>query len=234
MNHPPRGPAPLFVQVRKAIADGIEAGIESWVSQYKAYKSFEPISIDYAGISQRITVDLFRAAASGGERETDVVAMYGAVFDDGSLWDQLFFTPEAAQRYIDNECSADGVMRVERVWPLAALRASGEREKDADPMTYNKVLRELGARLADLLDADHWNNIEPMLHALASSGERDGEVTPEDRAWLEREATRIERNVAEYEASGNAELVIGAKTIAPTAARWRRILAALSSRQETP
>ena len=33
-------------RVRTAIADGIEAGIESWVGQYKAYKSMEPIAED--------------------------------------------------------------------------------------------------------------------------------------------------------------------------------------------
>lgn len=60
---------------------------------------------------------------------------------------------------------------------LRALALRGERFTDAPdplpnsggrdglgPVTYPEPLRVLGARLAELLDSDHWNNVEPMLH----------------------------------------------------------------------
>ena len=58
---------PKYHEVRKAVADGIEAGITSWCGQHDTYKSFEPISIDYAGISERITKALFSPAHASGE-----------------------------------------------------------------------------------------------------------------------------------------------------------------------
>lgn len=40
--------------------------------------------------------------------------------------------------------------------------------KEQDPTTYPTKLKELGVWLADKLDDDDWNTVEPMLHAVAA------------------------------------------------------------------
>ena len=40
---------------------------------------------------------------------------------------------------------------------------------NTDPTTYSEQMQHLGRRLAELLDEDRWNEIEPLLHALAAA-----------------------------------------------------------------
>lgn len=77
-------------------------------------------------------------------------------------------------------------------WDAPAVSGEGWSDEHSIQSAIDcapKPLKRLGERLADILDADHWNEIEPLLLALAAGGEGDG--------WIDaaaREITLIARD----------------------------------------
>jgi hypothetical protein len=81
-----------------------------------------------------------------------------------------------------------------RVCIEAALRSAPAGDAVREALLIEnapEALKQLGSRLADLLDADHWNNIEPLLLDLAAASAMSVELERSPAKLVERE--RIEQ-----------------------------------------
>lgn len=67
---------------------------------------------------------------------------------------------------------------------IEELQAKASTAVTTDALIANApdALKKLGARLADLLDADHWNNIEPLLIEVAQTASPSAVIAERDQA----------------------------------------------------
>ncbi len=237
---PPRSPAPPDTRQMGLVAVMLNERFNGYWIPATVKRSPEDLRPDQAELREAVRVTYLwlrslqdGAAASGGERE---------ITDELDKLDRLINDPSGATSFVAvREC----VRRLR-----AALRASGEREVPlADAI--DRVKRAGLVSVTETERGKHYSfegigptneernalrqRITELEAALRASGERAGEVTAEDRAWLEGQAKQLDI-AARLRAARSGHREIGPDP-AKEAARYRRILAALSSRQdgqETP
>jgi hypothetical protein len=94
----------------------------------------------------------------------------------------------------------DLIVTALRAIPVMALPIASEDEIARAINNAPETLKRLGERLADILDADHWNNIEPLLIEVAETSiALPGELHPETRKLVVEFAAAIAEKLRKAE-----------------------------------